>query len=204
MITKNSFTIIIFSALLILLSARLFAQEENVIIKNYNLQLAKESPPHRMLSKLNGKWNLDYKLWINPEDEPEEGSGTADAELILGGRFLQISMDYSIFEKEFTSQHTFGYDINVRRFSLFSIDEFGTDAIFEYGDLDVNIESVVFTGVDSISANPSTGEKSYQYRIELYIPTEENVDQFGFNTYFLNPEGKWKPLMETSFTRTEQ
>jgi hypothetical protein len=203
MITKNSFSIIIFSSILILLTGSLFAQEENIIIKNYNLELAKESPPHKMISKLGGKWNLDYKLWINPEDEPEKGSGTADANIILGGRFLQINMDYFIYEKEFTSQHTFGYDMDVKRFSLYSIDEFGTDAIFEYGDLDVNIESVVFTGVDSISANPSTGEKSYQYRIELYIPTEEDVDQFGFNTYFLNPEGKWKPLMETSFTRSD-
>ena len=203
MITKNSVSVIIFSALLILLSVRLYAQEENIIIKNYNLELAKESPPHRMLSKLNGNWNLDYKLWLNPNDEPEEGSGTADASIILGGRFLQINMYYFIYEKEFTSEHIVGYDMDVRRFSLFSIDEFGTDAIFLYGDLDTDIESLVFTGVDTISANPSTGEKSYQYKIELYIPTEEKVEQFGFNTYFLNPEGKWKPLMETSFTRTD-
>jgi hypothetical protein len=156
-----------------------------------------------MLSKLAGKWNLNYKLWINQEDEPEEGSGTADAELILGGRFLQISMDYSIYEKEFTSEHIFGYDTNVKRFLVFSIDEFGTDAIFEYGDYNLDDQSIIFTGVDSISANPSTGEKSYQYRLELYIPTEEEVNQFGFNTYFLDPEGKWKPLMETSFIKTE-
>lgn len=203
MITKNSFSILILFALLVLLSGILFAQEENVIIKNYNLELSKESPPHRMISKLNGHWNLDYKLWLNPEDEPEEGSGTADANIILGGRFLQINMDYFIYEKEFTSEHIVGYDMDIKRFSLFSIDEFGTDAIFEYGDFSVDDESVVFTGVDSISINPSTGEKSYQYRIELYIPTEEVVDQFGFNTYFLNPEGKWKPLMETSFTKSE-
>jgi len=204
MITKYFFSIIILFALLVLFTGSLFAQEENVIIKNYNLELSKESPPHRMLSKLSGKWNLDYKLWLNPEDEPEEGSGTADAELVLGGRFVQINMDYFIYEKEFTSEHIVGYDMDVKRFSLFSIDEFGTDAIFEYGDFNVDQEAVVFTGTDSISANPSTGEKSYQYRIELYIPTQEEVDQFGFNTYFLNPEGKWKPLMETSFTRTEQ
>jgi len=201
--TKNLSLIILSSALLVLLQGNLFSQEENVIIKNYNLELAKESPAHKMLSKLAGKWNLDYKLWINPQDEPEEGSGTADAELILGGRFLQINMDYSIYEKEFTSEHIFGYDTNVKRFLVFSIDEFGTDAIFEYGDFNVDKEAVVFTGIDSISVNPSTGEKSYQYRLELYIPTEEEVNGFGFNTYFLDPEGKWKPLMETSFTKTE-
>ena len=203
MITKKLSLIIISSALLILLPVSLLAQEENVIIKNYNLDLAKISPPHKMLSKLAGKWNLNYKLWINPNYEPEEGSGSADAELILGGRFLQISMDYSLYEKELTSEHIFGYDTNVKRFSIFSIDEFGTDAIFEYGDFNVDKEAVVFTGIDSISVNPSTGEKSYQYRLELYIPTEEEVNGFGFNTYFLDPEGKWKPLMETSFTKTE-
>ena len=203
MIAKNLSLIIMNSALLILLPGRLIAQEENVIVMNYNLDLAKMSPPHKMLSKLAGKWNLDYKLWINPNNEPEEGSGSEDAELILGGRFLQISMDYSIYEKEFTSEHIFGYDTNVKRFSIFSIDEFGTDAIFEYGDFNVDNEAVVFTGIDSISVNPSTGEKSYQYRLELYIPTEEEVNGFGFNTYFLDPAGNWKPLMETSFTKTE-
>jgi hypothetical protein len=200
---KNLSLIIISSALLILLPGSLIAQEENVIIKNYNLELAKESPPHKMLSKLTGKWNLSYKLWINQNNEPEEGTGSADAELILGGRFLQISMDYSIYEKEFTSEHIFGYDTNVKRFLIFSIDEFGTDAIFEYGDYSLDDQSIVFTGVDSISANPSTGEKSYKYRLELYIPTEAEVNEFGFNTNFLDPEGKWKPLMQTSFTKTE-
>ena len=112
-------------------------------------------------------------------------------------------MDYSIYEKEFTSEHIFGYDTNVKRFILFSIDEFGTDAIFEYGEINVDVESIVFTGRDSISINPSILEKNYQYKIELNIPTEEEVNQFGFNTYFLDPEGKWKPLMETSFTKTE-
>ena len=203
MITKNSYSIIVLYAFLMLLQCRLFGQEENVIIKNYNLELAKESSPHKMLSKLAGKWDLSYKLWINPNNEPEEGTGSADAELILGGRFLQINVDYSIYEKEFTSEHIFGYDTNIKRFSIFSIDEFGTDAIFEYGDFNVDKEAVVFTGIDSISVNPSTGEKSYQYRLELYIPTEEEVNGFGFNTYFLDPEGKWKPLMETSFTKTE-
>lgn len=188
---------------LILAYSNLFAQEENVIIKNYNLELAKISPPHKMISKLNGKWNLHYRLWIDPDKDPEENDGTADANLILGGRFLQINMKYSIYEKEFTSEHIVGYDMDIDRFSLFSIDEFGTDAIFEYGDFDPDIESIVFTGVDSISANPSTDEKSFQYKIELYIPTEEDVDQFGFNTYFLDQEGKWKPLMETSFTKSE-
>ena len=203
MITKNSSFLSILSTILILITCNLFAQEENVIIKNYNLELAKISPPHRMLSKLNGEWNLHYRLWIDPASDPEEGDGTASANIILGGRFLQIHMDYSIYEKAFTSEHIVGYDMDVRRFSLFSIDEFGTDAIFLYGDLNLGIESVVFPGVDSISANPSTGEKSYQYKIELYIPTEEDVDQFGFNTYFLNPDNKWKPLMETSFTRND-
>ena len=203
MITKHSSFVIIYFVLLIFLPGKMFGQEENVIIKNYNLDLAKISPPHKMLSKLAGKWILDYKLWINPNNEPEEGSGTADADLILGGRFLQINMDYSIYEKEFTSEHIFGYDTNVKRFILFSIDEFGTDAIFECGEFDVDVESIVFTGRDSISINPSTLEKNYQYKIELNIPTEEEVNQFGFNTYFLDPEGKWKPLMETSFTKTE-
>ena len=203
MITKICYCLVILSAILILYGGNAYAQEENVIIKNYNLELAKISPPHKMISKLSGNWNLHYRLWIDPNSDPEEGDGTADANIILGGRFLQINMDYSIYEKEFTSEHIVGYDMDVRRFSLFSIDEFGTDAIFLYGDLDLDIESVVFAGVDTISANPSTGEKSYQYKIELYIPTEEDVIQFGFNTYFLNSEGKWKPLMETSFTKSE-
>ena len=63
MITKKLSLIIISSALLFLLPGSLLAQEENVIIENYNLDLAKVSPPHRMLSKLAGKWNLNYKLW---------------------------------------------------------------------------------------------------------------------------------------------
>jgi|WetSurSiteA1Bulk_404760.scaffolds.fasta_scaffold26883_1 hypothetical protein len=187
----------------IIYCVNLFAQEENVIIKNYNLELAKESPPHKMLSKLEGKWDLNYKLWINPNADPEEGSGTADAEVILGGRFLQVNMVYSIYEKEFTSEHIFGYDTEVNKFSLFSIDEFSTNAIFEYGDFDIETESIVFTGTDSTSSNPSTDEKSYKYRIELYIPTEEDVNEFGFSTYFLNQEGKWVPLMETSFIKAD-
>jgi hypothetical protein len=156
-----------------------------------------------LLSKLECKWDLNYKLWINPNADPEEGSGTADAEVILGGRFLQVNMVYLIYEKEFTSEHIFGYDTEVNRFSLFSIDEFSTNAIFEYGDFDIETESIVFTGTDSTSSNPSTDEKSYKYRIELYIPTEEDVNEFGFSTYFLNQEGNWVPLMETSFIKSD-
>lgn len=202
MISKYLAVIIVFG-LQFLCYVNVLAQEENVIIKNYNLELARKSPPHKMLSKLEGKWDLDYKLWINPNADPEEGSGTADAEVILGGRFLQINMVYSIYEKEFTSEHIFGYDTDVNRFSLYSIDEFGTDAIFEYGDFNVEEESIIFIGKDTVSTNPSTLERNYQYKIELYIPTEEEVNEFGFSTYFLNSEGNWVPLMETSFIKSE-
>jgi hypothetical protein len=202
MISKYLAVIIVFG-LQFLCYVNVLAQEENVIIKNYNLELARKSPPHKMLSKLEGKWDLNYKLWINPNADPEEGSGTADAEVILGGRFLQINMVYSIYEKEFTSEHIFGYDTDVNRFSLYSIDEFGTDAIFEYGDFNVEEESIIFIGKDTVSTNPSTLERNYQYKIELYIPTEEEVNEFGFSTYFLNSEGNWVPLMETSFMKSE-
>ena len=183
--------------------SNLLAQEENVIIQNYNLELAKESPPHKMLSKLSGNWNLNYKLWINPNSDPEAGSGVAEVNLILGGRFIQIDMDYLVYEKDFTSEHIVGYDTEVERFSLYSIDEFGTNAIFEYGDFDDSEESIVFTGLDSLSVNPSTNERSYQYKIELYIPTADEVNEFSFSTYYLDPEGEWKPLMETSFIKPE-
>jgi hypothetical protein len=56
--------------------------------------LAKPGPQHAELAKMVGTWDHAYKMRFGPDQPWQDSTGTGEATLLLGGRFLQekISM----------------------------------------------------------------------------------------------------------------
>ncbi|MCP4571645.1 MAG: DUF1579 domain-containing protein [bacterium] len=52
------------------------------------IKAAEPGEVHAFLAKRAGKWDVTGKMWLQPGAEPMESTSTAEAERVLGGRFL--------------------------------------------------------------------------------------------------------------------
>jgi hypothetical protein len=90
------------------------------------IKLAQPGPEHDILAELEGKWNIEIKMWTNPGVEPLIMSAVAENKMILGGRFMQsVSLgDYMGHTMESIS--IFGYDRRSDKFTVVGFDNQGT------------------------------------------------------------------------------
>lgn len=75
-------------------------------------------PEHEWLAKGEGKWNVTMRMWMEgPGSEPVVSTGTAEAKMVLGGRYLMENFNATLnFPPEMGGQQPFeglgmtGYD----------------------------------------------------------------------------------------------
>src|SRR5512147_885868 len=53
------------------------------------MKAATPGEPHKKLEAMAGSWSVKSKMWAAPGAPPEEGDGTSENTMILGGRWLQ-------------------------------------------------------------------------------------------------------------------
>src|SRR5437764_3292430 len=62
------------------------------------MELSKLNENHKLLSSLDGNWNYNIKLWMNPDPnaKPQESKGTATRKSIMGGRYVVMDVTGSM------------------------------------------------------------------------------------------------------------
>jgi len=93
---------------------------------------AAPGPEHKVLGSMVGKWNTVSKAWMGP-GEPMVSEGTAEGELIMGGRFLVFRSHGTMMGKPFEGMELLGYDRMTKMYTAIWIDDMGT-AIYPMGD----------------------------------------------------------------------
>src|SRR5262249_52979692 len=73
------------------------------------MKLATPGPYHEMLKKFAGSWKTETKMWMGP-GEPQVSEGTAEASMILGGRFLKQEAKGNFMGQPFEGFGLTGYD----------------------------------------------------------------------------------------------
>ncbi len=95
-------------------------------------------PMHKHLSQSEGNWDYQMKIYGEPGKEPVTEKGTAKAEMILGGRYLQINHDGTAWGMPFQAIQIFGYDNVKQEFLAYWIDNMGTGFTVASGKMDFN------------------------------------------------------------------
>src|SRR6476646_11495176 len=62
----------------------------------------KPGPGHQALNALVGDWKAEVKCWMDPSGSPEVSQGTAKANWVFNGRFLQEDFHGQMMGKPFT------------------------------------------------------------------------------------------------------
>jgi hypothetical protein len=91
---------------------------------------------HEHLAISVGNWDYTQKMWSAPGTEPTLEKGTAKGEMILGGRYLQMTHEGNAWGMPFQAIQLFGFDNAKQEFLALWIDNMGTGFAVSSGKLD--------------------------------------------------------------------
>jgi hypothetical protein len=92
--------------------------------------------PHEHLAEAAGTWKLTMKMWMDPAGEPEINEGTAEREMILGGRYLQEVVTGTVMGMPFEGHSLTGYDNTTGQYWGTWVDNLSTGLMTMKGERD--------------------------------------------------------------------
>lgn len=107
---------------------------------------------HEHLAKAAGTWKLTIKMWMEPGSEPEINEGTAEREMIMGGRHLEERITSTAMGMPFQGRGITGYDNVTGKYWGTWIDNMSTSVLVTEGQREG--DAMVFSGKAS---NPMGG-----------------------------------------------
>ncbi len=178
-------TLLVLGLLLVTLAAGAVAQDDPAadqaaLMETY-MKLAQPGPEHEMLSKMAGKWNLTVTIWPAPGADSMVFSGTGENEMILGGRFLQMTSVSGEGEMETHTLHIIGFDRRYNEYNLAGFDDHGTYFVTAKGSQDEKTGKIVMSGED---ADPIFGFT----QVYDCVLTIDGSDKMTMEWIFKNPE----------------
>lgn len=138
---------------------------------------------HAYFKGLAGRWKVTSQGWMAPGTPPQTTQGTAVGELILGGRFLEMKYEGTIFGQPFEGLQIFSYDNLKKKYVTFWIDNTSTAFYFTGGTRDTAANTVNETG---LWQDPLTGGMTKVRSITKWV----GPDEFIYELYMAGADGK--------------
>jgi hypothetical protein len=148
---------------------------------------------HKVLDALVGDWDYTIKWWMSPDAKPEESKGTSEVEWIMGGRFIEHSVEGTSMGQPFEGMGITGYDNQKKQYQSVWMDNMGTGIMTGSGNYDPNTKTLTDQGTFSC---PAEGQKSYRGVTKII-----DKDNFTYEWYMTGPDGKEFRAMEIVYTR---
>ena len=143
-----------------------------------SMELSKPGPEHKRLEKLEGTWDQEVRIWMQPDAEPMTFEGRSSNALILGGRFLQIEGVSGEGPMQTEAVIVMGFDRRYERYTAVGFDNWGTYYVAAKGSYVDSANKIVMQGED-------------------YDPVLTNWQHYRFELTYVNPD---EYLWETFFT----
>jgi len=149
---------------------------------------------HEKFAKAVGDWDAKVQMWMGPNTSPTTSTGTAKAEMILGGRYLQMKFNSTVMGMPFEGLSTDGYDNAKKVYFNTWLDNMGTGIMYSEGTYDEATKVVTYTGK---MIDPMSG-KDIPYR-----ETMQNLDDkhLVMEMFYSNPAGKEYKSMHVEYTK---
>ena len=129
------------------------------------------------LAGMNGNWNFTSKFWMDPAGEPQLSYGTAQCEMILGGRYSQMKVTGKMMGMDFNGLGITGFDNGKKIYLSTWVDNFGTGIMLMEGIYDESSKQLVFKGN---SYDPFAGKDTEMKQ------TIKMIDENTFNMEMFN------------------
>jgi hypothetical protein len=158
------------------------------------MKLAAPGEQHQRLAKREGRWNVTGQF-IMPGAPPMKFTGTQDAKMILGGRFLRIEGKAQSAQPGLESESltVLGFDKRTSKYTLWSVDTYGTYSISATGDYDEAAQAVTYVGENE---EPDMGKVPFKFVIK-------HVDDahYTLELHMQFPGMGWHKMMEATHER---
>jgi hypothetical protein len=183
---KNlNFLFVLFFSIIFLNSS--YSQSED------EMALMGPAPQHELLKKLDGKWDIKFKLNF---DVTAEGTGSAESKMILGGRFLQWEQRSEAMGMKFGAMNILGFDRRINKYTIYGIDELGTYAVTGEGDYDAGKKILTLSGKTLDPSGKSGAQQEYKF---IYDFSTENT--VVMQVIFKMADGSEKAIVEASMKK---
>jgi len=101
---------------------------------------------HEMMATHVGEWKSVTTFWMDPSAPPQTMEGTANNEMIMGGRYLKSMNSGVMMGMPFEGMSLEGYDNAKKEFTSVWIDNLGTGTSISTGKYDKATNTITYTG----------------------------------------------------------
>lgn len=95
-----------------------------VLVSGVRAQAAETARDHAWLKQLVGEWDVQYKMYMQPDQPPMEAAGS-DSVRALGDHWIIAETKTTMMGAPFSGVLTVGYDLRKERFNATWIDSMG-------------------------------------------------------------------------------
>lgn len=150
--------------------------------------------PRNHLAATVGEWDLTIHMWTNPNSDPQESRGFANARWILGENFVETRLEGEVLGTDFEGLRIEGYDVAAEKFVSTWRDSRGTYTLIFQGkcDADCGIRTMTAPFIDPISKTELTIKS---------VTTILGTDSYRYETYIVTPSGTEIKNMELDAVR---
>lgn len=150
---------------------------------------------HKWLASMDGNWNAEVKMWMDPSQPPTESKATTKNEMILNGLYQRSTHTGNMMGMPFNGESITGYDnVNKRYFATW-IDNMGSGIMMMEGNFDKDGKTLTMTGK---MTDPISGNEMDVKEVISYTSPDSNT----FEMYMVH-EGKEMKTMEIVYTRVK-
>ena len=185
-----------FIFLMLIISANhIFAQMEDTQSDEMSawMDYMKPGPMHEMLAKSVGDWKTVSKFWMDPAGDPMLVEGTGKTEMILGGRYQQMTHLSTMMGMQTEGISTIGYDNATEEFTMTWIDNVGTDTAIAKGKYDEITNSIIMNGT---MVDPMSKQEMNIKQVLKFLDNDHQLLEM-----YLNYNGQEFKSMEIEFVR---
>ncbi|MFV0444739.1 MAG: DUF1579 domain-containing protein [Planctomycetaceae bacterium] len=156
------------------------------------MKLAQPGPQHEQMKSLVGRWACHCRNFEGTAGEPQAWSAESEFKLILGGRYLQQTLDGEMPGGiPYAGQGLSGFDNSQQKYVGTWVDSMGTGILQMQGEFDEATNTMTETAVSQTPA----GEMQFKM-VTRYI----SQDEFRFVLSLSTPMGDQK-MMEIDYRR---
>lgn len=170
--------------------AKMMAAESEAYMK-----AATPGAPHEHLAKMAGHWTAQIKTWMVPGKPAQESTGTMDASMVLGGRYLETIHKGQMMGMAFEGHELDGYDNVTGQYFGAWIDNMGTGLMPMTGSLDASGKVMTMTG-------EFTDPASHKKMTYKGVSTRVDDDTLHYESYMVDG-GKEIKVMEMDAKRAK-
>jgi Protein of unknown function (DUF1579) len=167
------------------------------------MDMSKLNDNHKLLADMDGNWNYNIKMWMNPDPnaKPQESKGTATRKSIMGGRYFVMDVtgkmqmpgaDGKMKDMQFKGMAVEGYDNVKKKFVASWVDSMGTGIQSSEGTYDPATKTFTYT----MEMEPMPGMKQ-QVREVLKATDKDHMMLEWYETQ----GGQERKTMEIAYTR---